>query len=810
MRSLLRTPSFTIVSILTLALGLGAATTIFALLDRVVIRPLSYPNADRLVHLATAWPKLKEGTEFGISRGQYFYFRRKSALLEDLLFYDASMIVLGNDGSHPPERVSLIQTSAGAFHMLGIEPVLGRVFVAQDELNRAGDPRVCAVSYEFWQRRFGGDPGVLGKRIDIGDGVSVRVQGVLPPGTAMPDAGGDIWIPNHLDPNDPPINNHTHSGVGLLKRGATVEALQTEVQHLQDRFQQEYPNVYGPSFLARTGFSMRAAALRDFVVGATVVRALWLVFAGVGVVLLIAGANVANLFLVRLDARRREVALRRALGADGVHIALDTLAETVSLATAAAIMAVALGSALLKIVLMIAPQSLPRLAEVSLDWRSVAFCTAAALAFGVTFGLLPLTSPTADSSVLRDGGRGMTRSRARDAVHRTLVLAEVALAVVLLAGAGLMVKTFGRLRDVKPGFDPAGVHTMTVIPPASLDTPERVERFWRTLSTRVEALPGVQHAGAGSQLPLDGNGEGCSSVLVDVTNATGESGNCMPQHVATPGFFEALGVHVRGQLPTWEAVEGGAGPVVITKGFGDRFWEQTDPLGHWTKPYNKQFMQFPVVAVTSEDVHFSSLQAPPSQWIYFPLIAPAGSPRWYIGGSLMFVVKAPRISTGGLAAQVRTILAQMEPNAVIGDVRPMEQIVTQSIAQTSFTMLLLIISATIALLLSAIGLYGVISYLVGQRRSEIGIRRALGAQAGDVTRLVVGQSIALTAAGAIVGVVGAIAGTRLLRSLLFEVSPTDPLVLGGTVVTLLLIALVAAVAPARRAAKIDPVEAMRA
>jgi predicted permease len=809
-RSLLRTPSFAIISVLTLALGLGAATTIFTLLDRVVIRPLPFANADRLVHLSTAWPKLKAGTEFGISRGQYFYFRQNSALLEDMLFYDRGIGVLAGDGSHAPERVSEIETSASAFRILGIRPLMGRLFTVEDELNPDGDPRVGLLSYEFWQRRFGGDSSILGKRIEIDDGQSVEIIGVLRPGAAMPAGGGDVWVRNHLNPADRPQNNHTHYGVGLLRTGASVAALQTDLQQLQNRLQQQYPQVYSPSFIARTGFAMRAVSLRDSIVGGTIVRTLWLVFAAVGFVLLIAGANVANLLLIRLDARRREVALRRALGADRVHIAINTLAESVSLALAAGVLAMLLGYVLLEVVLVIAPQSLPRLAEVGIDWRSGVFCFALALGIGVIFGLLPLASLSTDASVLRDGSRGATRSRTRDALRRGLVLAEVALAVVLLAGAGLMVKSFARLRGVQPGFDPSGVHTMSIITPLALNTPEANEVFWRTLSTRVEALPGVVHAGAASQLPLDGNGDGCSGVSVDVTNSAGESGNCMPMHVATPGFFEAIGMHVRGRLPTWDDVEAGQGPLVITKGFGDRFWEQSDPLGHWVRPYSPQYAQFSIVATSNEDVHFSGLQSPPSQWVYFPLISPKSTARWQFDHQMEFVVKAPSISTGALVSQVRSILTDFEPKAVVADVRPMEAIVAESTAHTSFTMLLLIISASIALILSAIGLYGVISYVVSQRRGEIGVRRALGAQVGDVTRLVVGQSLALTVIGAGVGVLAALAGTRLLRALLFDVSPTDPFVLIGTVVVLMVIALISAAVPARRAARIDPVEAMRA
>jgi predicted permease len=807
-RALMRSPGFTIISILTLALGLGAATAIFTLLDRVVLRPLPYPNADRLVYIATMWPKLKAGTEFRISRGQYFFFKQNSRLLEDVVFYDMGMTVLDGDGSHAPERISEIETSANAFAHLGLQPVIGRAFTTADELNPNGQARVALISYEFWQRRFGLDPSIVGRRISIDDGMSVEIIGVLPKGAAMPEGGADVWYRNHLDPNEPPINNHTHYGIGVMKPGVSVAAVQTELRELQARMQELYPRVYERGFLERTGFLLRVSSLRDHVVGGTVVRALWLVFAAVAFVLVIAAANVANLFLMRIDARRREIAMRRALGADNLHIAINTLAESVTLTLAAALLAIGIAIALLKVTVLVAPQSLPRLAEIGFDWRSAVFCLAAALASGVIFGLLPLASQETDNTVLRDGSRGVTRSRARDAMRRGLIFAEVALAVVLITGAGLMVKTFSRLRSVDLGFDPAGVHTMTIGTPASLRTAEATEQFWRTLSKRVEALPGVSHAGAASALPLTGN-DGCSGVLVDVTNSAGESGNCVPMHIYTPGYLEALGVKVRGQLPSWEMVEAGSGPAVVTKAFAERFWEDNDAIGHWMKPYNRQMGQFTIVGVT-DDVRFTDLQSGASQWSFFPLIAPPGSPPWNVGGGLMFVVKAPAVSTGTLAAQVRSILSQIEPKAVLADATPMEVVVARSMAQTSFTMLLLLIAASIALVLSAVGLYGVISYLVTQRRGEIGVRRALGAQAGDVTRLVVRQSLGLAAIGTAIGLIAAIAGTRLLRSLLFEVSPMDPFVLAGTVAVLLATAILAAAIPARRAARIDPVEAMRA
>ncbi len=807
LRSLRRAPTFSLIAILTLALGLGATTTIFTLLDRVVLRPLPYPNAGSLVNLATAWPKLKAGTEFGISRGQYFYFKQHSTTLADIAFYDGGMMIINGDGVHAPERATQVSASASTFSVLGIKPALGRLFTTADEQWTPGSRLPALISHEYWQSRFGGDPSILGRSIDTDDD-PIEIIGVLPKGASLPDATPDVWVPNRLIPSDPPQNNHTHSGIGVLRPGVTVEAAQADLARLQEELRTAYPTVYAKAFYDRTGFSMRVRSLAEHVVGTTITHTLWLAFAAVGFVLLIATGNVANLFLVRIDSQRREVALRRALGAEPGHLAIHYLAESIILALVAGLLAIAFGDALLRAVLAIAPQSLPRLAEVGFDWRSGLFCIGVALAFGVVFGLLPLASGATDAGVLRDGSRGITPSGASEVVRRGLVITQVTLAVVLLAGAGLMAKSFAQLRNVKPGFDPRGVHTMTVVLPYYGDTTTRTRAFWHELTRRVEATPGVVRAGATSDLPLS-NHDGCSGLITDVVNSAGERGNCMPMRIVTPGYFEAMGYAARGAFPTWQQVESGVGPLVVTRGFASRFWEGTDALGHGVKPFNPQAPSFPIVAVTG-DVREMNLQTPASQVAYFPIVAPPSKMPWRIGGGLVFVVRAPSVSTAAMVQRVRSILAEIEPKALVADVAPMEAVVAKSMAQTSFMMLMLLIAAAIALLLSAVGIYGVISYLVGQRRGEIGVRMALGAQKRQVVGLVVRRSIALTATGVVVGVGVALVTTRMLRSLLFEVSPNDPLVLLGTAVMLLVVAALAAMGPARRAARIDPVAAMRA
>ncbi|HTE47828.1 MAG TPA: FtsX-like permease family protein, partial [Gemmatimonadaceae bacterium] len=480
----------------------------------------------------------------------------------------------------------------------------------------------------------------------------------------------------------------------------------------------------------------------------------------------------------------------------------------------AAVGAIALAYGLLHTVLAIAPESLPRLDEVSIGWGSAAFCAGSALTFGLVFGLLPLGSIGVDIAVLRDAARGLTTSRPRELARRALVLVQIALAVLLLTGAALMLKSFSRLRHVNPGFDPIGVETMTLIlPPSRYLTHQQIEPFWRELAKRVEALPGVTHAGMTDKLPFKGP-FGCSGVVIEAIGDQPRVSRCMSMINVTPGYFEAMGVKVSGTLPTWSSVEAGQGPVVLSGVIAKRFWKAVNPIGHSVRPFNADVPPFPVVGV-AEDMYGNGLRQPLIDGIYFPIVPPPSNDTarfgagWWSSRYMSLVVRAPNADQGALVTAIRHIVTQMDPQVPIADVQPMELILAESMADTSFTMSLLLIAATIAMVLSAVGIYGVISYMVGQRRAEIGIRIALGAEFKEVSRLIVGQSLVLATFGVATGVLAALASTRLLGSLLFEVSPTDPVALGGTALLLLVVAVAASVGPTRRAAKIDPVEAMR-
>jgi predicted permease len=812
LRALGRAPTFSLVALLTLALGIGATTAIFTLLERIAIRPLPYPRAERLVHLGTSWPGVKAGEEYGISTYMYHRFRRDSRALEDLGLYQPDVYALPAGNGLDAERVLGVDASASLFRVVGARAAIGRLFGADAEL--LAEPNVIVISHGLWQRRFGGDAGIVGRSIDVG-GRSVQVIGVLAPGVKLPDADADIWEPLQLDPAEPPHNHHTFHAIGVTRPGVTVPHAYAELDALTRRIVADYPNVYGEKFLARSGFAFAFRSLRDEVVGPKAARALWILFASVGLVLLIAAANVANLFLVRIESRRRDVAVRTALGGGRWQLSTHFLAESLLLALAAGVCAVVLAWGLLHAVVAVAPATLPRLDEVRLDGRAVAFCAAVSLAAGVVFGLLPLPQVRLDIGLLREGGRGLTGSRGGDAARRALVVAQVALAVVLLAAAALMLESFQKLRAVKPGFDPRGVLAMSItLRGDRYKTDQQIVAFWHALARRVEALPGVTSVGAAGTLPLDGE-SGCTGMRANDTrlDAT-QASACLPPITVAPGYFRTLGIPVRGAAPEWADDESGAGTMVVSRALGERLWPGESPIGKTLTYSPRRALTFRVVGV-AEDVRANGLQQPPIEAAYFPLAAPAaaGPPKWGgtdMGGNFMrFVVRSNAADLQQLAKTIRRVMADIDPQVPVAEVEPMETIVARSVAQTSFTMLLLALASGIALVLSAVGIYGVISYLVAQRRAEIGIRVALGAPVAAVGRMVVVQSVTMAAAGAVIGVLGAAALTRLLGALLFEVSPTDPAVLATVPLVLVAVAAAASFAPARRAARVDPVEALR-
>lgn len=806
-RTLLRAPGFSFVTIITLALGIGAATAIFALLDAVVLRPLPYPNAERLVELSSPVPKIEGQSVWGLGRHEMFYFLERGRTFENLAVYNTyDVTLLGNGPDERPERVRWVSSSASLFDVLGFTPQLGRLIVKEDNSQRR--PQVAVLSDGLWKRRFGGAPDVVGRTVNVG-GNLLTVVGVLRPRSDLPDIKVDLWVPAWVD-STTNWNNHTWAAIGRLKPGFVATDAERDLAPLTARLPEAYPQVYSPNFITNTGFSTRVQPLRESLVGEVVTRALWTLFASVVLVLLIAAANVANLFLVRIDARRRDVAVRTALGANRSHLAVQYLTESVILVGTAAVLAVAVAHLLLSLLLHLAPSELPRLSEVRLDWTAVTFATGIALLIGVVFGLLPLLGARLDLAMLREGGRGLTTSRRRMIARRVLVAAQMAFAVVLLASAVLMLRTFQNLRNVHPGFDAERVLTMQIALPARYGNRDQLPQalaFHEQVTARVRQLRGVQHVGLTDRLPLL-SGDLCISINMEQATPGEVRGACPPSTRVSPGYFEAIGTRVEGRTLTWSGMNAGDAGVVVSRAFAQAHWPDQSAIGKRVRHYGNTPPWYTVIGV-AEDVRGVGLTRPPTQAIYFPFAELPDSPLWELDNSMNLVVKTTAGDPMTLATAIGRIVNELEPQAAVVDPRTMETILARSIARQSFTMVLLLISATMAMLLSAIGIYGVVSYIVAQRRGEIGVRVALGARVRDVTGMVLRQSLGLALLGVVVGVLAAIATTRFLGALLYGVSPGDPVTLAAVPLVLLAVAALASFVPARRAARVDPVEALR-
>jgi len=808
-RALSRAPTFTVMTVLTLALGLGAATAIFTILDAVVLRPLPYPHGDRLVAVSSPVPGIKASPVWGLARHEMFYFKQRSHLLEDLGVYRTSVgTITGHGGAHQAERVPVADVSASLFGVLSIVPERGRLLNPDDNVRALDTLDVALMSHGLWERRYGGDTAIVGKQIDL-EGYPVTVVGVLPRRAQLPDLKVDLWLPQGMNPATPAISNHIFNAIGRLRPGVSIADAQRELTALTGRFPEAFPRVYTPQMMQRTGFTTRVKSLRDDVVGALVTKALWILFGAVSVVLLVAAANVANLFLVRIETRRLEAAVRSAIGASGRDLALHYLTESLALVAGAALGAMAVAWVGLRILVALAPSDLPRLDEVQLSWVSVAFTVGCALAAGIALGLLPSLRGTVDLAMLREGGRGATGSRRRLAARNVLVVSQMALALVLLTAAGLLLQSLRNLRSVEPGFDATNLMTMSVsLPNARYRSHQLASAFFEQLSTRARALPGVISVGFGGELPLESS-ELCTGAVVDVPGPSGERGDCVQMMQVTPGYFEALRIPLHGRAPDWAQTDLGGASAVVSGAFADRFWPNAEAIGRGVKCCNGTPPFYRIAGVTGP-VRTHGLDRSPGQVVYFPMIPFAKSPG--IEGLPIFMRMVVRTASGQMNTVVpgiRRIVNEMDPQVPITDIAPMEQLLAKSLARRAFTMMLLATAAALALVLSAVGIYGVISYVVAQRRGEIGIRIALGARPTAVSTLVVRQSLALAGIGVAIGVVAALATTRLLGALLFGVSPTDPVVLASATVLLLLLAGIASYAPARRASRVDPVEALR-
>ncbi|HET7566073.1 MAG TPA: ABC transporter permease [Gemmatimonadaceae bacterium] len=794
LRGMRRQPAFTAVILATLALGLGANVAIFSIVHGVLLRPLPYAAPERIVQLAQIAP-------YGsVSEPEFMDYRRDAHSFERLAAYttrDANLT-----GGQEPERVQIARISDGFFSILGVPPQLGRAFTSDDDVRH--HPPVAEISYGLWQRRFGGDPHVVGSTIRL-NGQAITVVGVMPRHFDYPSPNVTVWVPLRLDPDSLwTRNNHYLQLIGRLAPSATVSSASTEVNTMDRRWMHEYPETYFPT----SPLGATVTPIRDALFGSTRPYLIALLGA-VGFVLLIACVNVANLLLARGESRRKELAIRTALGAARRRLVRQALTESVLFAVLGGALGLLVAWWGTRAMVALAPSSIPRLDEVHTDMVVLAFAVAVSLVTGVLFGFIPAMRDTRNESAdaLKDGGKTSAHTSGARRTGGVLVVAEVALAVIMLVGAGLMLRSLWTLQAVDLGFDPSHVLTMRLSLPPNDYTPARAVQYFGDLTNRVRAMPGVRAAAAAGWLPIDGGG-GRWSIFVDgrVVKSISEAPAPEPEQV-TPDYFRAMGMTmVRGRAFT-EADRADAPMVaVVNEAMAKQLWPGENPIGHTIKMFNDEAPWATVVGVV-KDTRSDGIQAEVPPTMFFPY-AQAGKSAYYTPFTMSLVVRTAG-DPFAVAGAVRAAVKALDPNVPISSVQSMDQVVAASIAGRHFSTMLLGAFAALALVLAGIGIYGVIAYGVSQRRYEIGLRMALGAQRGSVLALVMMQGMRLTLIGLAIGVVGALAISRALRSLLVGVTPIDLPTLGVAAVALVGIAAIACVLPARRAMAVMPTDALR-
>ncbi len=808
-RLFFKKPAFTLVTLVTLALGIGANAAIFSVVNGVLLRPLPYAAGEQLTMVWGAFQGTGLSNKVGLSQLEYIRLRSESNAFKQVAAFRGSIVTM--TGAGEPERIASSIASANLFDTLGVQPALGRGFTSGEE--ERGSNNVAILSDGFWKRRFGADPGVIGRPLTL-NGQSFNVIAVLPPDFQSPNelTGGarpEIWLTLGLNMAQLNKGSHNLFTVSRMNDGMKREAALAEVTDIIGRVVNENQSFYpvdGTYHNSVTGLYEEAVG--------NVRLALLVLLGAVVFVLLIACANVANLTLARGDARQKELAIRAALGANRSSIVRQLLVESLLLALVGGGLGVLLAQWSIDGLKAFNPANVPRLSEVRLDWRVLGFAALVSVVSGILFGLVPaLKAARVDlNSTLKEGGRDASQAGGRSRLRSGLVVAEMALALLLLAGAGLLIKSLWRLQRVDPGITSERLLTMGVIPQATrYRTAEQATAFYDRVFEKVQSLPGVQAVAAVRPVPLNGNNNDTLMQIEDRSfdpNATNLSTDFT---VVSNAYFQTVGVRLlRGRLFDDGDREGALPVAVISEALAVAQWQNDDAIGKRVRlldaPPEQATTRYMTVVGVVSDVKNQGVRSAQRQEIYVPMPQQASTGETFASMGLVIRTAIEPLS---LANTIRRAVWALDSEIPISNVQTMEQILAGGIAQQRFNAVLLGGFALLALGLSAAGIYSVIAYSVSQRTHEIGVRIALGAQAGDVLRLVLGQGMALALSGIVIGLVGSLALTRSLESLLFEVSATDPAILAAIALLLSTVALLACYLPARRAIKVDPIDALR-
>jgi putative ABC transport system permease protein len=793
-RMLVKTPGFTIVAAVALALGIGANSAIFSVVNTVLLRPLPYKDPDRLVMV---W---EDATKHGYPRdtpaaANYVDWRDQNQVFEGMaaiVEWDFNLTGMGE-----PERIDGRRVSANLFPLMGVEPYLGRTFLPEED--QPGANRVVILSHGLWQRRFGSDANITGKPLTL-NGVSFTVVGVMPPEFQFPSREDELWIPIAFSPREAANRGrHYLEVVARMKPGVTLGQAQAEMNTIAARLQQQYPD-------SNTDLGAAVVPLHEQVAG-DIKPALLILLGAVGFVLLIACANVANLLLVRAAVRQKEIAIRVALGASRSRLIRQFLTESILLAAAGGVIGLLLSVWGVNLLRAFIPENISQAKEIAIDARVLGFTILVSLLTGLIFGLAPATQASKFdlNETLKEGGRDSAAGSRGNRIRGLLVIAEVAVSLVLLIGAGLLINSFMRLLNVDPGFRANNLLTMSIVlPPLKYPDQTRRSAFYTDLLSRVEALPGVRSASVTNWVPLVSQGDSVGIYIEGRPAPAPGQEIIVVTRVVSPHYFPTMGIELlRGREFGEQDRADSAAVVVINETMARRYWPGEDPIGKRVTPGdpNDPNDWCQIIGVV-KDVRQFKLDDDPKPQMYLTY-EQAGffAPR--------YLVVSTEVEPLSLAPTVRNTVWDIDKDQPVSNIATMEGVLSESVARQRFSMLLLGIFATVALVLAAVGIYGVMSYSVAQRTREIGIRMALGAQRGDVLKLAVGQGLKLVSTGVVIGLGTAFLLTRVMSSLLFGVSATDPITFITISLVLIGVAVLAIFIPARRAARVDPIVALR-
>ncbi|HKA20807.1 MAG TPA: ABC transporter permease [Blastocatellia bacterium] len=790
-RMMIKQPLFFGVAVIALALGIGANTAIFTVVNGVLLQPLPHDHPDQLVWLWDSLPKLPTAPT---SAPEFLDWRDQNQSFEHLAAFQGGNIFVDDGNAVEDTPIGLV--TVDFFSVFRVKPLLGRTFAEEETL--PGRHRVVVLSQSLWQKRFGSDPNILGQTIKL-MGIPHTIVGVLPAGFSFPNEA-QIWRPIPIDPKTLDRGPHYLRVVGRLKSGVPLPQAQAEMSTIASRLSEQHPE-------KTAGHGIKLELLRNVIVG-DIGTALFVLLGAVGFVLLIACANVANLLLARANARQREIAIRTALGASRGRVVRQLLTESVLLSLAGGAAGVLIALWGVGALISLSPDTIPRVKEIHVDFRVASFALLVSLVTGVVFGLAPALQVSKPNltDALKESGRttgGVQRNRLRS----SLVVLEIALSLVLLIGAGLMIKSFAKLNRINPGFNPNNLLTMGVtLLRTNYPEDENVAAFYSQMLDRLNSTPGVQSAGAITELPLSGGNTSDNFTIEGRPPIAKQDQPLAECRVVTPHYFESMGIPLlQGRDFLYTDTKQTPNVALINEAFARRHFPGEDPLGHRLSLQGQSRDPLLIVGIVG-DVRDLTLEEPATPEIYFPYLQ---NPLFDSFERSVTVVVRTKSSPTGMVEGLRAELLSMDKTLPVYALKPMTEYLSDSLSKRRFNLVLLSVFAAVAVLLAAVGIYGVISYVVSQRTHEIGIRVAVGAHSIDILRLIVGQAMILTLVGIAIGIGAALALTRLMESLLFDVSVTDPLTFVVISAVLTSVALAACFVPALRATRVDPMIALR-